>query len=190
MLVIELIGLLNAAEHYPTANEKARVAYLDKRAQLLHRLIDATGAESSRYHANQASEEARNARASAEVGLSTFDLNPYSRTRPLGYSVRTPRVWVLAAGTAGDSLVRADSITGLAITNGAVTAIGPDRGRPTVLTPISPPVRRGFHIELMDAINTAYILMDDSDQVVYPLLVANDQWEWRVRGLTNVAAGG
>lgn len=41
ILIAELIGLLNAAEHYLTAGDDARLHYLDKRASLLHRLVDA-----------------------------------------------------------------------------------------------------------------------------------------------------
>jgi hypothetical protein len=40
LLIIELIGLLSAAEYYLTASNDARLHYLDKRASLLHRLID------------------------------------------------------------------------------------------------------------------------------------------------------
>jgi hypothetical protein len=54
ILIAELIGLLSAAEHYLTADDDARLHYLDKRADLLHRLVDATGDESSRYLAQDA----------------------------------------------------------------------------------------------------------------------------------------
>lgn len=49
LLVLEVVGLLNAVEHYPTASAAARLHYLDMRAALLHRLVDATGHEHSRH---------------------------------------------------------------------------------------------------------------------------------------------
>ncbi|MEU6351621.1 hypothetical protein ABZ896_20135 [Streptomyces sp. NPDC047072] len=67
LLIVEVVGLLNAAEHYPTASAAARLHYLDTRAALLHRLVDATGCESSRYHAQYAEDRAAEARAEAEA---------------------------------------------------------------------------------------------------------------------------
>ncbi|MFE1190125.1 hypothetical protein [[Kitasatospora] papulosa] len=67
ILIAELVGLLSAAEHYLTASDDARLHYLDKRASLLHRLVDATGYESSRYLAQDAEDRARDARAGAEA---------------------------------------------------------------------------------------------------------------------------
>lgn len=67
ILIAELIGLLSAAEHYLTASDAARLHYLDKRAALLHRLVDATGFESSRYLAQDTEDRARAARAAAEA---------------------------------------------------------------------------------------------------------------------------
>ncbi|MEN8655517.1 hypothetical protein ABCR94_34335 [Streptomyces sp. 21So2-11] len=67
ILISELIGLLSAAEHYITAGDDARLHYLDKRASLFHRLVDATGDEASRYLAQDAEDRARDARAAAEA---------------------------------------------------------------------------------------------------------------------------
>lgn len=67
ILIAELIGLLSAAEHYLTASDAARLHYLDTRASLLHRLVDATGYESLRYLAQGADDRARDARAAAEA---------------------------------------------------------------------------------------------------------------------------
>ncbi|MFI5825565.1 hypothetical protein ACIA8I_41975 [Streptomyces rishiriensis] len=43
LLVAELVGLLNDAEHYgdPCSTPDSRLDYLDRRAALLHRLVDA-----------------------------------------------------------------------------------------------------------------------------------------------------
>lgn len=67
ILIAELIGLLSAAEHYLTACDASRLHYLDTRASLLHRLVDATGFESKRYLAQDAEDRARDARAAAEA---------------------------------------------------------------------------------------------------------------------------
>ncbi|MER6599729.1 hypothetical protein ACWDBC_08350 [Streptomyces parvus] len=67
MLVAELVGLLNDAEHYVLGTPDERLAYLDRRAKLLHRLVDATGDESSRYLAQDAEDRADGARAGAEA---------------------------------------------------------------------------------------------------------------------------
>ncbi|MBX4178401.1 hypothetical protein [Streptomyces geysiriensis] len=67
MLVAELVGLLNDAEHYARATSDERLAYLDRRAKLLHRLVDATGDESSRYLAQDAEDRASGVRAGAEA---------------------------------------------------------------------------------------------------------------------------
>lgn len=81
VLIAELIGLLSAAEHYLTASDGARLHYLDKRASLLHRLVDATGYESSRYLAEDAEGRARDARAAAEeLAAECGDLRPPPRT--------------------------------------------------------------------------------------------------------------
>ncbi|MDQ0994785.1 hypothetical protein [Streptomyces sp. V3I7] len=66
MLIAEVVGLLNSAEHYLTAGADARLHYLDKRAAL-HRLVDATGYESSRYLAQDAEDRAADARAADEA---------------------------------------------------------------------------------------------------------------------------
>lgn len=67
LLIAEVVGLLNSAEHYLTAGADARLHYLDKRAALLHRLVDATGYESSRYLAQDAEDRAADSRAAAEA---------------------------------------------------------------------------------------------------------------------------
>ncbi|MEU7028934.1 hypothetical protein AB0A60_19865 [Streptomyces sp. NPDC046275] len=67
MLVAELVGLLNDAEHYLMGTPDQRLAFLERRAKLLHRLVDATGDESSRYLAQDAEDRAAAARAGAEA---------------------------------------------------------------------------------------------------------------------------
>ncbi|SFO12565.1 hypothetical protein SAMN04487980_106911 [Streptomyces sp. cf124] len=67
ILVAEMVGLLNDAEHYAWGTEDERLAYLERRAKLLHRLVDATGDESSRYLAQDADDRATAARAGAEA---------------------------------------------------------------------------------------------------------------------------
>lgn len=66
-LVAEMVGLLNDAEHYVWGTSDQRLAYLERWAKLLHRLVDATGDESSRYLAQDAEERAAAARAGAEA---------------------------------------------------------------------------------------------------------------------------
>lgn len=81
ILIAELIGLLNAAERYLMAGDDARLHYLDKRASLLHRLVDATGDEASRYLAQDAEDRARDARAAAEaMAAECGDPRPSPRT--------------------------------------------------------------------------------------------------------------
>ncbi|MFE4056709.1 hypothetical protein ACFXP3_10495 [Streptomyces sp. NPDC059096] len=69
MLVAELVGLLNDAEHYsgPGFTPDGRLDYLERRAVLLHRLVDAVGDESSRYLAQDAEDRAEDVRAGAEA---------------------------------------------------------------------------------------------------------------------------
>ncbi|MEU2098715.1 hypothetical protein ACFWGE_21470 [Streptomyces bacillaris] len=69
MLVAELVGLLNDAEHYsdPGSTSDSRLDYLDRRAALLHRLVDAVGDESSRYLAQDGEDRAEDVRAGAEA---------------------------------------------------------------------------------------------------------------------------
>ncbi|MEV5645090.1 hypothetical protein AB0L67_33955 [Streptomyces flaveolus] len=43
LLVAELVGLLNDAENHTVADVDGRLGYLERRAALLHRLVDATG---------------------------------------------------------------------------------------------------------------------------------------------------
>lgn len=69
LLVAELVGLLGDAEHYnaPGSTPDSRLDYLERRAALLHRLVDAVGDESSRYLAQDAQDRAEDVRARAEV---------------------------------------------------------------------------------------------------------------------------
>ncbi|MEV0494447.1 hypothetical protein [Streptomyces atratus] len=69
LLVAELVGLLNDAEHYdgPGSTPDSRLAYVDCRAALLHRLVDALGDESSRYLALDAEDRAEDVRARADA---------------------------------------------------------------------------------------------------------------------------
>lgn len=46
ILVAELVGLVNDAEHYGWASLEERLAYLDRRAKLRHHVVDATGDDS------------------------------------------------------------------------------------------------------------------------------------------------
>ncbi|MDX3245401.1 hypothetical protein [Streptomyces sp. ME18-1-4] len=62
-----LVGLLGDAEHYAWGTSDQRLAYPERRAKLLHRLVDATGDESSRYLAQDAEDRDAVARASAEA---------------------------------------------------------------------------------------------------------------------------
>lgn len=64
-----MVGLLNDAEHYtgPGSDDDRCLAYLDRRATLLHRLVDATGGEASRYLAQDAEDRADRARSVAEA---------------------------------------------------------------------------------------------------------------------------
>ncbi|CAL9674430.1 hypothetical protein SUDANB105_07768 [Streptomyces sp. enrichment culture] len=48
LLVAEVVGLLNDPENYAVADVDRRLGYLERRASLLHRLVDATGDEASR----------------------------------------------------------------------------------------------------------------------------------------------
>ncbi|MER6474586.1 hypothetical protein [Streptomyces collinus] len=66
-LLAEMVGLLNDAEHYVWGTSDQRLAYLERRAKLLHRLMDATGNESSRYLAQDAEDRAAAARAGVEA---------------------------------------------------------------------------------------------------------------------------
>ncbi|MYR39685.1 hypothetical protein GTX14_31610 [Streptomyces sp. SID4944] len=69
LLVAELVGLLNDAEHYngPGSTSGSRLDYLERRAALLHRLVGAVGEESSRYLAQDAEDRAEDVRAGAEA---------------------------------------------------------------------------------------------------------------------------
>ncbi|MFF4560656.1 hypothetical protein [Streptomyces sp. NPDC001435] len=69
LLVAELVRLLNDAEHYdgPGSTPDSRLTYLDRRAALLHRLVDALGDESSRYLAQDAEDRAKDVRARADA---------------------------------------------------------------------------------------------------------------------------
>lgn len=69
LLVADLVGLLNDAEHYsgPGSSSYSRLDYLERRAGLLHRLVDAVGDESSRYLAQDAEDRTEDLRARAEA---------------------------------------------------------------------------------------------------------------------------
>ncbi|WEH43999.1 hypothetical protein [Streptomyces sp. AM 2-1-1] len=69
LLVADLVGLLGDAEHYsgPGSTPGSRLDYLERRAALLHRLVDVVGDESSRYFAQDAEDRAAGVRAGAEA---------------------------------------------------------------------------------------------------------------------------
>lgn len=69
MLVADMVKLLNDAEHYshPSFDVNRQLAYLDQRAALLHRLVDAVGDETSRYLAQDAEDRAEDSRDRAIV---------------------------------------------------------------------------------------------------------------------------
>ncbi|MCQ9132854.1 hypothetical protein [Streptomyces hilarionis] len=69
LLIAELVGVLNDAEHYNSrrSTTDSRLDYLERRAALLHRLVDAVGDESSRYLAQDAEDRAEDLRARAEA---------------------------------------------------------------------------------------------------------------------------
>ncbi|MFF2426913.1 hypothetical protein [Streptomyces mirabilis] len=69
LLVAELVGLVNDAEHYngPGSTPDSRLDHLDRRAALLHRLVDGVGDESSRYLAQDAEDRAEDVRARADA---------------------------------------------------------------------------------------------------------------------------
>ncbi|MGH4008964.1 MAG: hypothetical protein ACRDTH_12550 [Pseudonocardiaceae bacterium] len=46
MLVAELVGLVDEAEHYGWASLEERLAYLDRRRKLRHHVVDAAGEDS------------------------------------------------------------------------------------------------------------------------------------------------
>jgi hypothetical protein len=84
LLVAELVGLLNDAEHYsgPGFSPASRLDYLERRAALLHRLVDALGDESSRYLAQNAEDRAEDTRAADEALAREFgDPAPAPRRR-------------------------------------------------------------------------------------------------------------
>jgi hypothetical protein len=65
--VHDVVALLNDAEHYAHAPLNERLAYLERRAQVLHQLVDASGDESSRYLAQDAEDRALDTRQRAEA---------------------------------------------------------------------------------------------------------------------------
>lgn len=69
LLVADLVGLLNDAEHYtgPSSSTDSRLDYLERRAALLHRLVDAVGDESSRCLAHDVADRTEDVRARAEA---------------------------------------------------------------------------------------------------------------------------
>ncbi|MBB3724455.1 hypothetical protein [Nonomuraea dietziae] len=65
--VHDVLALLNDAEHYARASLDQRLAYLERRAQVLHWLVDALGEEGSRYLAQDAEDRALDVRQRAEA---------------------------------------------------------------------------------------------------------------------------
>ncbi|WP_155127441.1 hypothetical protein [[Actinomadura] parvosata] len=65
--VHDVLALLNDAECYARATLDERLAYLERRAQVLHWLVDVLGEECSRYLAQDAEDRALDARQRAEA---------------------------------------------------------------------------------------------------------------------------
>ncbi|GAB1339798.1 hypothetical protein ACE1SV_63880 [Streptomyces sp. E-15] len=85
LLVAELVGLLGDAEHYNSrlgSTIDRRLDYLERRAALLHRLVDAIGDESSRYLAQDAEDRAEDLRARAEAMAQACGDPPPAPRRP------------------------------------------------------------------------------------------------------------
>ncbi|MEV3907394.1 hypothetical protein [Streptomyces canus] len=77
VLVAEIVGLLGDAENYVALSTGERLRYLERRAQMLHRLVDVLGDERSRYLAVDAEDRAERARQVAEATAESFgDANP------------------------------------------------------------------------------------------------------------------
>jgi hypothetical protein len=67
LCVHDVLSLLNDAEHYGSSTTDQQLAYLERRADLLHRIVDATGDESSRYLACDAGDRAQDRRQRLEA---------------------------------------------------------------------------------------------------------------------------
>jgi len=67
MLVAELRALLQDAELYERLSEPEQIAYLRKAAEILHRVVDATGDESSRWIAQDAADRADRAAGASDL---------------------------------------------------------------------------------------------------------------------------
>ncbi|WP_435602856.1 hypothetical protein [Streptomyces sp. bgisy130] len=86
LLVAELVGLLNDAEHYsggPGSTSDSRLDHLDRRAALLHRLVDAPGDESSRCLSQDAEDHAEDVRARPTPWRVALFMRTDSRCSPL-----------------------------------------------------------------------------------------------------------
>ncbi|WP_424863999.1 hypothetical protein [Streptomyces sp. MMS24-I29] len=81
LLVSAVVGLLNDAENYAVADVGGRLGYLDRRAALLHRLVDATGDEASRYLAQDAEDRADRVRSVAEALAGEATRRPHRGAR-------------------------------------------------------------------------------------------------------------
>lgn len=66
-LVAEVVGTLGDAETMGFVSVEEKLAYLDRRARLLHRLVDVLGDEQSRYLAQDADDRAERARRVAQA---------------------------------------------------------------------------------------------------------------------------
>ena len=66
-LVAEVVGTLGDAETMGFVSVEEELAYLDRRARLLHRLVDVLGDEQSRYLAQDADDRAERARRVAQA---------------------------------------------------------------------------------------------------------------------------
>ena len=66
-LIAEVVGALGDAEAYGFVSVDEQLAYLDRRARLLHWLVDVLGDEQSRYLALDAEDRARRAREIAQA---------------------------------------------------------------------------------------------------------------------------
>ncbi|MEV5203177.1 hypothetical protein [Streptomyces sp. NPDC053720] len=86
LLVADLVGLLGRAEDYngPGSRPGSRLDYLERRAALLHRLVDAVGDESSRYLA----QDAQDVRVR---GPGTRVRRPAARIVPAAVNAQAPR---------------------------------------------------------------------------------------------------
>ncbi|MER8114678.1 hypothetical protein [Streptomyces sp. NPDC094031] len=87
-----LVGLLSDAEHCNSrcgSTIDRRLDYLERRAVLLHRLVDAIGDEPSRYLAQDAEDRAEDLRARAEA--MARECGAPLRTTPATVNAQAPR---------------------------------------------------------------------------------------------------